>query len=160
MIEIVFLADYPEAIPTLTRWFVAQWPEYYAEQPLAEIAEDFRSDANRSGLPVRLLAFADGELAGTIILREEATWHSPEYQPGLGGLLVAEQYRRQGIGTELVKAGMKLAQAQGYQRVYATTVAARGILERLGWQLFQVVWHDDEQLDLYQYEFAESQQEP
>jgi RimJ/RimL family protein N-acetyltransferase len=158
MIEIVFLMDYLETIPTLIRWFMAQWPEYYAERTLADIAEDFHSEANRNGLPVRLLAFTGGELAGTITLREQAIWTLPEYEPGLGGLLVAEQHRGQGIGTELVKAGMKVAQEQGYKQVYATTVAARGILERLGWQLLQVVWHDDEPLGLYQYEFYEARQ--
>ena len=77
MIKIDFLADQPEAIPTLTQWFRDQWPEYYAE-------------ANRDGLPVRLLAFADDVLAGTVTLRNQALRGFPEYQPGIGGLFVAE----------------------------------------------------------------------
>jgi predicted N-acetyltransferase YhbS len=116
------------------------------------MAQDFYSEANRTGLDIRLIAFADGELAGTITLRDQATWTLPEYHPGLGGLLVVGQHRGRGIGTELVKAGMKVAQEQGYERVYATTVTARGILERLGWELIQVVRHGDEQLMLYQCE--------
>lgn len=73
----------------------------------------------------------------------------PAYHPGLGGLLVVAQHRGRGIGTALVRAGMNLAREQGYERVYATTVTARGILERLGWQLVQTVAHGDEQLLLY-----------
>lgn len=153
MIEIAFLADHPETIPTLSQWFRAQWPEYYADWTLADMAQDFYEDAKHSGIPIRLVAFADGELAGTIILREEATWTLPEYRPGLGGLLVAEQYRGRGIGTELVKAGMKVAEEQGYARVYATTAAARGILERLGWQQLQVALPDDDHGLLYRFEF-------
>jgi RimJ/RimL family protein N-acetyltransferase len=125
MIEITFLVDYPETIPTLTSWFRTQWPEYYAGRTPADIGQDFRSEAKRDGLPVRLVAFANGELAGTITLREQATWSLPEYQPGLGGLLVVERHRGQGIGTELVRAGMNVARDQGYARVYATTVAAQ-----------------------------------
>ena len=53
MIEIAFLVDYPEAIPSLTHWFRAQWPAYYAERTPADIAQDFCSEANREGLPVR-----------------------------------------------------------------------------------------------------------
>ena len=53
MIEIAFLVDYPETIPTLTHWFRAQWPEYYAERTPADIAQEFYSEANRDGLPVR-----------------------------------------------------------------------------------------------------------
>lgn len=155
MIEIALLADYPEAIPTLTHWFRAQWPEYYAGRTPADIAQDFFSEANRDGLPVRLVAFADGELVGTITLRDQAIWTLPEYHPGLGGLFVVERHRVRGIGSELVRAGMNLAREQGYERVYATTVTARGILERLGWRLIQAVSHGDEQLVLYCCELGE-----
>lgn len=157
MIEIAFLADYPEAIPNLSIWFLAKWSEYYAGRTPADLAQDFRSEANRDGLPVRLVAFTGGELAGTITLRDQAIWTLPEFHPGLGGLLVAERYRGQGIGTELVKAGMKVAQDQGYERVYATTVTERGILERLGWKLVRSVSHGGEQLYLYQCELAKVQ---
>lgn len=149
MIEIAFLVDYPEAIPTLTHWFRAQWPAYYAARTPADIAQDFCAEATLDGLPVRLVAFADGELAGTITLRDQATWTLPAYHPGLGGLLVVAQHRGRGIGTALVSAGMNVAREQGYEQVYATTVTARGILERLGWKLVQTVAHGDEQLLLY-----------
>ena len=152
MIGIALLVDCPEVISTLARWFRAQWPEYYAGRTLTDIAQDFFSEANRDSLPVRLLAFADGDLAGTITLREQALQALPEYHPGLGGLLVLEQCRGQGIGTELVRAGMNLAQEQGYERVYAATVTANGILERLEWKLVQAVSPHDEQLLLYSCE--------
>ena len=148
-IEIAFLVDHLEAIPTLTDWFQAQWPAYYAERPAADIAQDFYSEAKQDGLSVRLLAFAGGELAGTIALCDRATHLSPEYHPGLGGLLVVARHRGRGIGTALVRAGLHLAQEQGYERIYATTVTARGILERLGWTLVQMVSHGDEKQLLY-----------
>ena len=155
MTEIAFLVDHPETIPTLADWFRAQWPEYYADRTPADIAQDFYEEVKRDGLPVRLVAFAGGELAGTITLREQATWTLPEYHPGLGGLLVVERHRSRGIGTELVRAGMNLAREQGYKKVYATTVNARSILERLGWSLVQAVSHGDEQLLLYCVELEE-----
>ena len=149
MIEIAYLADHPEVIPTLVEWFRAQWPTYYAARTPADIAQDFHEEANRNGLSVRLVAFAEGKLAGTITLREHALWDFPTYRPGLGGLLVLERNRGRGVGTELVKAGMNLAREQGYGKVYATTVTARGILERLGWQWVQAITHENEQLNLY-----------
>lgn len=153
MIEIAFLADYREAIAVLSQWFRAQWPAYYAGRTQVDVAQDFVAEANRSGTPVRLLAFVDGQLAGTITLRETATSILPAYHPGLGGLFVPEQYRGQGIATALVQAGMNLAQAQGFTRVYATTMAARGILTRLGWQQVPIVVPNDNHGLLYQYEF-------
>jgi GNAT superfamily N-acetyltransferase len=152
MIEITFLVDIPETIPILAQWFRAQWPEYYGERTLTDIAKDFYSEANRSKLPIRLITFVDGELVGTITLRERALQAFPEYCPGLGGFFVVERHRGLGIGTELVRAGMKVAREQGYKKIYAATGTAIGILERLGWKLVQMVSHSDEQLMLYSCE--------
>ena len=149
MIKIAFLEEYPNVIPVLVLWFRTQWPEYYAERTALDIAQDFYAETNRTDLPVRLVAFLNRELVGTITLREHAIRDLPEYKPGLGGLLVVSPFRNQGVGTALVEAGMKLAREQGYESIYATTVAASGILERLGWRLVQKIWHGDEQLALY-----------
>lgn len=79
-----------------------------------------------------MIAFESNELAGTIVLREDGAEMLPEFQPELGGLYVVESHRGHGIGTELIRAGMKVALDQGYETVFATTAAAAGILERLG----------------------------
>jgi hypothetical protein len=88
MIEIAYLADHPEVVPTLVAWFQAQWPAYYAGRTPAEITQDFYTEANRTGILIRLIAFVDGAFAGTITLRKHALQDFPEYQPGLGGLMI------------------------------------------------------------------------
>ena len=149
MTTIAFLADYLDSIPILAKWFRDQWPDYHADMSNEEMEQDFLEDASRDRLPIRLVAFEANELVGTIILRENGTEMPPEFQPELGGLYVVESHRGHGIGTELVRAGMKLALDQGYETVYATTVAAAGILERLGWELVKTVIHQDGPLRLY-----------
>ena len=146
MITIGFLADHPDTVPTLARWFRDQWPDYYSNWSQVEMEQDFLEDASHDRLPIRLLAFETSELVGTIILREHGSETLPGFQPELGGLYVAESHRGHGIGTELVRAGMKLALDQGYETVFATTVAAAGILERLGWEFIKTVIHQDGQL--------------
>lgn len=148
MITIAFLADHPETIPTLANWFRAQWSHYYADWTQAELEQDFLEDTSRDRLPCRLVAFENDQLVGTIILREQNNT-APEFQPELGGLYVVESHRGHGVGTELVRTGMKLADDLGYETVYATTVSAVGILERLGWEFIKTVNHDDGQLALY-----------
>jgi predicted N-acetyltransferase YhbS len=151
MAQIAYLADHPEVIPTLAEWFQSEWSEYYAQRTLADIAQDFQADLNRNELPIRLVAFLDGELVGTIVLRESISETHPEYRPGLGGLYVAKAQRGSGIGTELVRAGMSLAQRMGYQAIYATTNAARGIVEHLQWEQIGSELHNGEQIALYRY---------
>ena len=150
MIKIHFLADHVESIPTLVKWFRAQWPDYFADWSDEEMEQDFLLDIPRDHLPSRLVAFYDDELAGTIILRENGNESLVEYQPELGGLYVDESCRGHGIGSELVRAGMKLAHDQGYEMVYATTTAAKGILERLGWEFVENADYQDGEQLLYQ----------
>ena len=149
MITIGFLADHLDSIPTLVKWFRAQWPDYHAAMSDAEMEQDFLEDASRDRLPIRLVAFDSNQLVGTIILRENNTALPPEFQPELGGLYVVESQRGHGVATELVRAGMQLAHRQGYETVFATTVVAAGILERLGWEFLQTVVHEDGELSLY-----------
>jgi len=149
MISIRFLADYPDTISTLGKWFRAQWPDYHAAMSDEEMEQDFLEDASRDRLPIRLIAFESNELAGTIILRENNPEMPPEFQPELGGLYVAESHRGHGIATKLIRAGMQVAREQGYEAVFATTVAAAGILERLGWKFLQTVMYQDGPTGLY-----------
>jgi len=149
MVEIAILADHLDAIPTLTQWFWAQWPDHYTQRTLLDMENDFHAEANREGLPLRLVAFVEGDLAGTIVLRERALATIPEYHPGLGGLYVVARHRGHGVGTALVRAGMDTARAQGHEAVFATMTVAGGILEHLGWTLVKTVPHRDESLALY-----------
>lgn len=148
-ITIAYLADHLDTIPTLAKWFRDQWPDYYADVSQEEMEQDFRSDASYDRLPIRLVAFEADELAGTIILREHGGETLPGFEPELGGLYVVESHRGHGIATELVRSGMQIAHKQGYEMVYATTVSAAGILERLGWVFLKTVIHEDGELSLY-----------
>jgi RimJ/RimL family protein N-acetyltransferase len=149
MISIGYLADNMETIPILAKWFRDQWPDYFANWSQAEMEEDFLLDAARDRLPSRLVAFESNELVGTIVLREHGIESLAAFKPELGGLYVVEAHRGHGTGTALVRAGMKLASDQGYEIVFATTVVAAGILERLGWAFIKTVIHQDGELKLY-----------
>lgn len=149
MITIDFLADHLDTIPTLAKWFRNQWSDYYANWSDEEMIQDFLEDVSRSSLPSRLVAFESNELVGTIILREGEAETLPELQPELGGLYVVESYRGHGIGTELVRAGMKLAYEQGYSTISAKTVKAASILESLGWEFIKTAQYPDGEGSLY-----------
>lgn len=149
MSTIGFLADHLHTIPTLVKWFRAQWSDYYADMSDEEMTQDFLEDISRTSIPTRLVAFEANEVVGTIVLRGSGTETFPEHEPELGGLYVVETQRGHGIGTDLVQAGMKLARDQGYTAISATTVKAAGILERLGWEFIKTVQYPDGEVSLY-----------
>ncbi len=147
--RIAFLADHPDLVHTLADWFRSEWSEYYADRTNVDIAQELAQDLNRDHIPVRLVALEGGELTGCIVLRQLVLSTQPDYSPGLGGLFVHARYRRKGIATELVRAGMNLARDLGYPVIYTTTNSARRIVERLGWERLATVVHDGEELGLY-----------
>ena len=149
MVTIGFLADHLDTIPTLVKWFRNQWHDYFADLSDEEMTRDFLEDISRNSIPSRLVAFESSEVVGTIVLRKGENEILPEYQPELGGLYVMESYRGHGIGTELVRAGMKLAHEQGYTAVSATTVKAANILEHLGWKFIKTIQYPDGEVSLY-----------
>jgi GNAT superfamily N-acetyltransferase len=151
MVTIGFLADHLDTIPTLIKWFRDQWQDYFADWSDEEMTQDFLEDTSRDSIPSRLVAFESSEVVGTIVLRENGDEALLEYQPELGGLYVMEAYRGHGIGTELIRAGMKLAHEQGYSTISATTAKAAGILERLGWKFIKTVQFSDGEVSLYRY---------
>jgi RimJ/RimL family protein N-acetyltransferase len=149
MLTIDFLADHLDTVPTLVKCFRDQWSAYYAGRSDVQMEQDFLTEAARDRLPSRLVAFQSRQFAGTIVLREQGHENLAAFQPELGGLYVPKHFRGQGIGTALVRAGMELALNQGYETVYATTIAAADILIRLGWEFVQTVEYQDGQFDLY-----------
>jgi len=155
MTQIALLAEHIDVIPTLAQWFQSQWPDYFAGRSLADIERDFYGDLNRDRIPLRLIAFEANELAGTVVLRERASETHAEFRPGLGGLYVADSYRRRGVGTELVRAGMAAARILRYQTLYATTHSAAGILTRLDWKQIRSLVHHGEMLSLYRCDLSE-----
>ena len=154
-IRIAFLADHPEAVPVLAAWFRAVWPDYYGPRAEEEVLGELRDGMNRNQLPVRLVAFHSGELAGTVILREHAISTRPDHQPGIGGLCVTPDHRRRGVGAALVTACAQTALDLGYPELYAATNTADSIFLRLGWELLEEVVHHGHVVNLYRWREVE-----
>jgi hypothetical protein len=59
ILHISHLADHPEAIPVIRRWFEVEWPAYYGPGGPGDAEQDLWAYSNRGQLPVGLIAFYD-----------------------------------------------------------------------------------------------------
>jgi predicted N-acetyltransferase YhbS len=134
MWHIDLLADHPDAIPLVTDWFYGDGTGFYAGRTFADVEESYRAEANRDRIPLRLVAVENGEIVGTVVLREQAGWSTPDLAPGLGGLFVREESRGRGIGTSLIQACVQTAKSLGFDRLFATTATAHVLFRRAGWR--------------------------
>lgn len=133
-IDVRYLAERPELLSTLVAWFEAEWEPYYGAAGPGNAGADLTESMNRTELPMCLVALDQGgTLAGTISLRRASISH-PELGPWAAAFLVAPGMRGRGVGTRLVAALEEEALRLGFEKLYISTDAANGIVERRGWK--------------------------
>jgi GNAT superfamily N-acetyltransferase len=128
-LKIELLADYPEALPILKKLFESEWEPYYGIEGPGDAETDIKTSTNRTGLPIAVVAIVNGKVCGTAALKMESITTNPDYFPWLAGLLVAPEYRRQGIGEQLIAKIEDLAKQLGYKEIYVGTGEKSGISE-------------------------------
>ena len=148
-VSIEYLADHPEALPTLRSWFETEWPGYYGAHGPGNAETDLRAYSSRDRLPIGLIAFYRAELCGICALKAESIATHRHLSPWATALLVAPQYRRRGIGRCLVSALEDVAARLGYSVIYCGTSTAHGLLRANQWQLAESTQAEEERILIY-----------
>jgi GNAT superfamily N-acetyltransferase len=154
-LRIAHLADYPEAIPVIRRWFELEWAAYYGPGGPGDAEQDLLAYASRGTLPVGLIAFYDDQLCGIAVLKSHSLKsHSlsthTHVGPWAAAGLVLPPFRGRGIGASLLQALEEVARGFGCATMYCGTATAIGLLERNGWQFMERVRYDGEDVSIYQ----------
>lgn len=140
-LQIDLLADHPEAIPMLREWFEQEWAPYYGLDGPGDAHKDLKDSCNRDKLPIALVAIHDGEVCGTATLKAESVSTHKHLTPWLAALLVAPEFRRRGVGEQLIAAIEKEASQLGFKRIYVGTGEGSGTPESLlrnrGWEFVE-----------------------
>jgi N-acetylglutamate synthase-like GNAT family acetyltransferase len=130
---IEYFADHPEALPTLAEWLQAEWghtrPGSTEEQRLARL----QSWSNRDRIPLGVVALEHGEVLGSAGLIAHDMETRMDLSPWLAAVFVGEQYRRRGIGAQLVRRIMAEAAKLKIPLLYLYTVHSEKFYAALGW---------------------------
>lgn len=131
-----YLADRPEAVTRVARWYYEQWGYLHREASLERMLEDVRRYLNRGVMPYILLATEDDAILGAAELKyREMAETFPDYEHWLGGVYVAPEYRGRAIGSALADEIARRAPSCGVETLYLQTERLDGGLYRkLGWQ--------------------------
>ena len=144
------LADHPEALSILKEWFETEWESYYGPAGPGDAQGDLLAYANRSDLPIGVVALYENELCGVAVLKSESITTHSHLGPWAAAALVRPLYRRRGIGTELVRALEEIARSLGYSRIYCATRTANRIFDRRSWQFIEQVKYKGEDVSIYE----------
>ncbi len=69
---IAYLADHPDAVPDVARWWFEQWGPTSPGGSLEEMTDKLRSTLDDDELPVTIIAMIDGEVVGSASLKLHA----------------------------------------------------------------------------------------
>lgn len=133
---IEYLADHPAALPILAEWQHREWgyirPGDTVEQRRARLQGWSK---NRDRIALTVVALDGGQVLGSASLVTHDMETRMELTPWLAGVFVGEQYRRRGIGAELVRRIMDEAGKLDVPLLYLYTVHSERFYAALGWTL-------------------------
>ena len=140
-LQIELLADHKEAIPILKEWFEQEWASYYSLDGPGNAYKDIHDSCNRDELPIALVAISDGEVCGTAALKTESVSTHKHLTPWLAALLVVPEFRRRGVGEQLIAAIEKKASQLGFKCIYVGIGEGSGTpessLRNRGWEFVE-----------------------
>lgn len=123
-IQIEFLKNCSQTIPTLIEWVYAEWRSYDSSLTREKLMKGFNSRLNDDRIPLTLVALKNGIPVGTVSLKQQT---EPEFgaicgdNPWLGSLHVIHEERDKGLGGELLNNVKAIAMCLGYNDIYLYT---------------------------------------
>ncbi len=130
---ISFLADYPQYLPVVASWIFDEWGWEMPGSTRENILEEFSQHINRDRIPLTMLAWEDGQPAGTASIFNHDMETRMDLTPWLAAVYVPPEFRGRGIGSGLVKAIEALAKRLQLERLYLFTPDQEAFYARLGW---------------------------
>ena len=132
---IEYLADHPEFLFTLAEWQHAEWGYLRPGDTLEARMTRLRSEGERGRIPLTVVAHEHGKVLGSASLIPHDMDTRLELSPWLAGVFVGTDYRRTGIGAQLVRRIMAEAATLKVPVLYLYTVHSETFYANLGWSL-------------------------
>jgi predicted N-acetyltransferase YhbS len=130
---IEYLADQPEALDIVVQWMHREWGNGPGGETLEERRTRFAGSMNRDRIPLAIVAVEAGEVLGSASLVAHDMKTRMELTPWLASVFVGEEYRRRGVGAELVRRIMAEAGKLKVPLLYLYTVHSERLYASLGW---------------------------
>ena len=154
LLQFVELADYPQYLPRVARWYFDQWLSHRSDVSVANVESNLTPYLNKRRVPFLLLALDQQtnpaqSLVGAAELKiREMTIYPADTYPAmeywLGGVYVKHDIRGRGIATQLIEQIIARAATMGIDSLYLQTERLDGgLYAKLGWQAVEEVYYHD-----------------
>lgn len=120
--EIRYLKEYRQWIPTIAQWFYDEWGDFYPNLTVNDITERLEQRTNTDTIPLALVAVEDNKVVGTVSIKQHDMDTRMQYSPWLASLYVEKTYRHKGVSVRLIQAGINKAIELGIKSIYLYTI--------------------------------------
>lgn len=132
-IRVDYLADHMAFIPTVAEWHHHEWGHLAPGSSLDQHITQVTQTCTRDAIPLTFVAVAGHIPVGCASLIHHDLTTRMELSPWLASVYVAPEYRRQGIGSRLVRQATEKARELRVERLYLITPDQESFYRRLGW---------------------------
>ena len=134
VMQIIDLIETKESLEQLAHWHQAEWIHLNPGKTLEDRLEKMQEYLEGKDVP-RTFVCKDGEtvMGSAAIIESDMETH-PELTPWMASVYVYEDFRKRGIGSELVKKIMDYAKSIGVQTLYLYTEHQEAMYSKLGWE--------------------------
>lgn len=144
-IELKFLADHIDAIPTIARWYYDEWGYKVADNSYEQTYERICGKLNRDKVPLHIIAVEDDNLLGVaqVKIREMTIYPDKEYW--LGSVYVSPEARGRKIASKLCEHSVNIAKSLNISKLYLQTEKIEdngGLYAKLGWRPIERVHYN------------------
>jgi len=141
MTTLLNLKDHAQHLEQLAHWHHQQWSYLNPDESLHQRMLRMQCYLNDELIPSTFIAVGS-ELLGSAALVVNDMETNPQLSPWLASVYVAPQYRRKGIGTQLVLHTMAQAKHGGINTLYLFTPDMATFYRKLGWRaLSNEIYH-------------------
>jgi N-acetylglutamate synthase-like GNAT family acetyltransferase len=140
--HIGYLADHQAFIPKLVCWHHAEWSYLRPGDTKEKRADRLKGRLSKTQIPTTFVAYTTDEDgvervlgSSSLLVRDLDT--RPDLSPWLASVYVDEKYRRQGIGSALVRHAAQKAAELGIETLYLFTPDREQFYARLGWTVLE-----------------------
>ena len=111
------LKDLPAYAPILAYWSYRKW---YRNRNVEfdHLIKSYRKRADDKSLPISWIAIEDGMPVGMVSLKDNDLWSRKDINPWLASLYVEPDFRRRGIGEQLINAVIQRARELNLARLH------------------------------------------
>jgi|MEHZ01.5.fsa_nt_MEHZ011385232.1_7 predicted N-acetyltransferase YhbS len=141
--NIEYLADHPQHIAELAALHFAEWSYLNPGETLEQRINRLTKKCQRSAVPCAVIAVEGAILAGSAALVPADMDSRKELTLWLASVYVKAEYRKQGIGSALVRRIEEEAKSIGTNTLYLYTPSEAPLYEGLGWSTMEECIYKD-----------------